>query len=170
MHSCIHSCALLQPCTVAISPPLASSPPCDCYWKCSAATGASSWRIYMTQVHALESIRVCMHKHTHTHTHTYQKAWEWTSPQRLDLMSATSCLHHSQVTTHFRLKHTHTYTHTHAKTETHTHLHASKPLRAVSKPGWYHPAPLVSTAWLTSSDSDFWLCALKMTKMSLILT
>ena len=67
VHSCIHSCALLQQCTVAISPALASSSLCDCYWKCSAATGASSWRIYMTQVHTLESTHVCVHTHTHTH-------------------------------------------------------------------------------------------------------
>lgn len=60
MHSLAHSCALLQQRTVA----LACSPRADSYWKCRAATGASSWRIYMTQVHVLESL----YAHTHTHT------------------------------------------------------------------------------------------------------
>lgn len=62
---CTHSCALLQQRTVAMSPPLASSALCDCYWKCSVVTGASSRRIYMTQVPALESTRV--HKYTNAH-------------------------------------------------------------------------------------------------------
>lgn len=96
-HALTHSCALLHRRTVAISPPLASSPLCDCYWKCRAATGASSWRIYMTQVHVLESpyvhtqTRTHVRARTHTNTclHTLQEAREQSSPQRLDLMSAT---------------------------------------------------------------------------------
>lgn len=80
-----HSCALLQQHTVAFSPPIACSLLCNCYWKCSPATGASSCRIYMTQVHTLESIR----KIVHTRTHTYREALEWTRQRRLDLMSAT---------------------------------------------------------------------------------
>lgn len=81
-HALTYSCAQLQQRTVAISPPLASSPVCDCYWKCRAATGASSWCIYMPQVQAL----VCAHTSTHT---SKSGGTQTSSPQRLDLISAT---------------------------------------------------------------------------------
>lgn len=104
MHSCIHSCALLQQCTVAISPPLASSPLCDCYWKCSAATGASSWRIYMTQVHALESTRVCVCVLVHTSGGTRVD-------QPAKTRSNVSHLMSTPLTSHNTLQ---TYAHTHS--------------------------------------------------------
>ncbi len=125
MHSCIHSCALLQQCTVAISPPLASSPLCDCYWKCSAATGASSWRIYMTQVHALESTHVRVHKHTHTHIHTRTHISGGTRVnQPAKTRSNVSHLMSTPLTSHNTLQ-----------TYTHTLTYVSELLRAVSKPG-----------------------------------
>lgn len=107
MHSCVHSCALLQQRTVAISPPLASSPLCDCYWKCSTATGASSWRIYMTQVHALESTDVRVHKHTLAHISGSTRV-----DQPAKTRSNVSHLMSTPLTSHNTLQ-THTHTHTH---------------------------------------------------------
>lgn len=150
-NACMHSCALLQQCTVAISPPLASSLLCNCYWKCSTAMGASSWRIYLTQVH--NSVHV--HKHTHILGGTRVDQPAKTGSNVSHLMS-------TPLTSHNTLQ---AYTHT----LTHTLMHISEMLSFV----WlllYHQEPHHSAAWITSSDSDFWLWRLSMTKMSLILS
>lgn len=109
--------------------------PSLCYWKCGAATGANSWRIYMTQVHTLESAR-----HACTLATACTSGGTWMG-QAAKTSSNVSHLMSTPLTSHNTLQ---TYTNTH----THIHTHMCLDGLDQCKPGWgFHPAPLVSATW-----------------------
>lgn len=146
---CVHQARMHPCCTAALyykmyssclpTPCLWPSHLCNCYLKCSAALGASSWRIYMTQVFGLWSVHVHIYSvYIHTHTQMVQ-------PTRN--RSDVSHLMSTPLTSHTSDFHTHTHTLIRS--------HTCPSCLDQCKPGWsYDPAPLFE-AWLTSSDSDF---------------